>query len=35
MAFEFVKLDESKLPKTKGKRIDGFRFYDIEGHNYP
>jgi len=35
MAFEFVKLDEAKLPKTKGKRIDGFRFYDIEGHNYP
>ena len=35
MAFNFVKLDESKLPKTKGKRIDGMRFYSIEGHNYP
>ena len=23
----FVKLDESKFPKTKGKRIDGMRFY--------
>ena len=33
--FNFVDLDKSKLPKTKGKRIDGFRFYDIEGKNYP
>ena len=33
--FNFVDLDKSKLPKTKGKRIDGFRFYDIDGKNYP
>ena len=35
MAFKFVDLDKSKLPTTKGKRIDGMRFYSIEGHNYP
>ena len=33
--FNFIKLDESKLPKVKGKRVDGFRFYDINGKNYP
>ena len=33
--FNFVDLDKSKLPKTKGKRIDGFRFYDVDGKNYP
>ena len=33
--FNFIDLDKSKLPKTKGKRIDGFRFYDIDGKNYP
>ena len=27
----FVKLDESKFPKTKGKRIDGMRFYEVDG----
>ena len=31
----FVKLDESKLPKTKGKRIDGMRFYEVDGKAYP
>ena len=31
----FVKLDESKLPKTKGKRIDGMRFYDVDGKAFP
>ena len=35
MAFNFVELDKDKLPKTKGKRIDGMRFYDVDGHNYP
>ena len=35
MAFKFIELDKSVLPKTKGKRIDGFRFYDINGTNYP
>ena len=33
--FNFVDLNEQLLPKTKGKRIDGFRFYDVEGTNYP
>ena len=31
----FVKLDESKFPKTKGKRIDGMRFYEVDGKAYP
>ena len=35
MAFKFIELDKSVLPKTKGKRIDGFRFYNIDGKNYP
>ena len=35
MAFKFIELDKSVLPKTKGKRIDDFRFYDINGKNYP
>ena len=35
MAFNFVDIDKTKLPQTKGKRIDGMRFYSIEGHNYP
>ena len=35
MAFNFIELDKNKLPKTKGKRIDGFRFYNIDGKNYP
>ena len=29
--FNFIELDKSKLPVTKGKKVDGFRFYDIEG----
>ena len=33
--FKFIELDKNKLPKTKGKKIDGFRFYDINGKNYP
>ena len=35
MAFKFIELDKQVLPKTKGKRIDGFRLYDINGKNYP
>ena len=35
MAFNFIELDKNKLPKTKGKRIDSFRFYDINCKNYP
>lgn len=33
--FNFVDIDENLLPKTKGKRIDGMRFYDVEGKNFP
>ena len=33
--FKFITLDKNILPKTKGKNIDGFRFYDIQGKNYP
>ena len=33
--FNFIQLDENKLPKVKGKKVDGFRFYDIKGQNYP
>jgi len=32
--FNFIDLDKSKLPVTKGKKVDGFRFYDIEGKAY-
>ena len=35
MAFKFIELNKTLLPKTKGKRIDGFRFYNIDGKNYP
>jgi len=35
MAKNFIKLDDTKLPKTKGKSTNGFRFYDIDGHAYP
>ena len=31
----FVKLDKNKFPKTKGKRIDGMRFYEVDGKAYP
>lgn len=33
--FKFIELDKSKLPVTKGKKVDGFRFYDIDGKAYP
>ena len=33
--FNFIDLDKSKLPDTKGKKVDGFRFYDIDGKAYP
>ena len=33
--FNWIDVDKSKLPTTKGKRIDGFRFYQIDGKNYP
>src|SRR5210317_1860404 len=31
----FIQLDETKLPKTKGKRTDGMRFYEVDGKAYP
>jgi genome maintenance exonuclease 1 len=33
--FNFIDLDKSKLPVNKGKKVDGFRFYDIDGKAYP
>jgi len=33
--FNFIDLNKSLLPKTKGMSIDGFRFYNIDGKNYP
>ncbi len=33
--FNHVDLDKSKLPTVKGKNVDGFRFYNINGKNYP
>ena len=35
MAFKFIELDKTSLPKTKGMRVDGHRFYNINGTNYP
>jgi len=35
MAFNFIELDKTVLPKTKGMRVDGHRFYKIDGTNYP
>ena len=33
--FKFIEIDKTLLPDTKGRRIDGHRFYEIEGKNYP
>ena len=33
--FTWINIDKTKLPKTKGRRINGFRFYDVDGKNYP
>ena len=34
--FKFVELDKSViLPQTKGKNIDGTRFYEVDGEHYP
>ena len=33
--FNFIDLDKSKLPVTKGKKVDCFSFYDIDGKAYP
>ena len=32
--FKFIELDKTPLPKTNGKRIDGFRFYEVDGKHY-
>ena len=33
--FNFIELDKTVLPKTKGMRVDVHRFYNINGKNYP
>ena len=33
--FKFVDIDHNKLPVTKGKNVNGFRFYDIDGQAFP
>ena len=33
--FKFEEINKDLLPKTKGRRIDGHRFYQIDGKNYP
>ena len=33
--FKFIKLDTAVLPNTKGKNINGVRFYEIDGKSYP
>ena len=33
--FKFEEINKDLLPKTKGRRIDGHRFYEVEGKNYP
>ena len=33
--FKFIEVNKDLLPKTKGRRVDGHRFYEIDGKNYP
>jgi len=33
--FKFVDVNTNLLPNVKGKNLDGFRFYNINGKNYP
>ena len=35
MKFNFIDIDKSVLPTAKGKRTGKYRFYDINGTNYP
>ena len=35
MTLKFIELDKTVLPKTKGMKVDGHRFYNINGKNYP
>ena len=29
--FKFEKINKDLLPKTRGRRIDGHRFYEVDG----
>ena len=33
--FKFVELNKQLLPQTKGKNLNGVRFYNVDGKNYP
>ena len=33
--FKFVDLNKQLLPQTKGKNLNGVRFYNVDGTNYP
>jgi len=35
MKFTHIDIDKKILPKTQGRRINGHRFYEIDGKNYP
>ena len=35
MKFNFIDIDKSVLPTAKGKRTGKYRFYNINGTNYP
>ena len=35
MKFDWADINRDLLTKTKGKNIDGFRFYSVNGKNYP
>ena len=35
MQFTHTEIDKTVLPKTKGKKINGHRFYEIDGTHYP
>ena len=35
MKFIHTDIDKTVLPKTKGKKVGDYRFYAIDGVNYP
>ena len=35
MKFTHIDIDKKVLPQTKGKKINGHRFYEIDGTHYP
>ena len=35
MKFIHTDIDKTVLPQTKGKKVGDYRFYDIDGKNYP